>query len=45
MPVIEYYRKQNKVAQVDSTVEIEEVHKNTVTVVEKILAREFVVKA
>lgn len=42
MPVIEHYRKFGKVAEVDSSVSIDEVHKNTVEVVKKALSREHV---
>ncbi|KIY62305.1 P-loop containing nucleoside triphosphate hydrolase protein [Cylindrobasidium torrendii FP15055 ss-10] len=42
MPVIEYYKKSDRVAEINSTVSIEEVHKNTVDVVNKILAGQLV---
>jgi len=41
MPVIEYYEKFGKVAEIDSTVSIDEVYKNTSLVVKKVLAGEF----
>lgn len=42
MPVIDYYKKSGRVAEINSTVTIDEVHKNTVDVVTKILAGQFV---
>jgi len=40
MPVIEYYSKQGKVATIDATATIEEVHEKAKTVVQKVLAGE-----
>jgi len=40
MPVIEYYRKLGKVAEVDSSTSIEEVYKNASAVVSKILGEQ-----
>lgn len=40
MPVIDHYKKQGKVAKVDSTASVEVVHSLASAVVEKILARE-----
>jgi len=37
MPVIEHYQKQAKVAEIDSSSTVEEVHATTVTAVEKVL--------
>ncbi|KAK0228282.1 UMP-CMP kinase [Armillaria fumosa] len=45
MPVIEHYQKFGKVAEVDSSVSIDEVHKNTVEIVEKVLSEEHVATA
>ncbi|KAF8901566.1 UMP-CMP kinase [Mucidula mucida] len=44
MPVIEHYRKFGKVAEVDSTVSIDDVHTATVEAVGKVLAQEHVTK-
>ncbi|KAJ7582469.1 UMP-CMP kinase [Mycena floridula] len=41
MPVIEHYEKLGKVAEIDSTVSIDEVHKKTSEAVSKILAGNF----
>jgi UMP-CMP kinase len=38
MPVIEYYAKQGKVAEIDSTGSVEDVHKAAITVVRKVFA-------
>jgi len=43
MPVIEHYRQLGKVAEIDSTVSIDEVHKKTSEAVSKILAGNFTV--
>ncbi|KAK0483360.1 UMP-CMP kinase [Armillaria novae-zelandiae] len=45
MPVIEHYKKFGKVAEVDSSVSIDEVHKNTVEIVKKVLSGEHVATA
>lgn len=45
MPVIEHYQKFGKVAEVDSSVSIDEVHKNTVEIVKKVLSGERVATA
>ncbi|KAK0240404.1 UMP-CMP kinase [Armillaria nabsnona] len=45
MPVIEHYQKFGKVAEVDSSVSIDEVHKNTVEIVQKVLSGEHVATA
>lgn len=45
MPVIEHYQKFGKVAEVDSSVSIDEVHKNTVEIVKKVLSGEHVATA
>jgi len=39
MPVIEYYAKQNKVIEVDSTPSVEEVHKKTGVALEELFAK------
>ncbi|KAK0197375.1 UMP-CMP kinase [Armillaria mellea] len=45
MPVIEHYQKFGKVAEVDSSVSIDEVHKNTVEIIKKVLSGEHVATA
>ena len=38
MPVVEYYNKQGKVAEIDSSPSVEEVYKNGTKVVRELLA-------
>jgi UMP-CMP kinase len=40
MPVIEYYEKQGKVAELDSTASVEEVHEKGSVVIRKLFAGE-----